>query len=304
MSALSQPPLQNLPVSLGACVSYLARLFKDNGLLTPALDARLLISHAARTSKEDMLAAPDRLLDEAQTLWIAQSAEARLQGTPVSRLIGRRGFWKADFALSPHVLDPRAESETLIEAALPRLQAIADAPVILDLGTGSGALLLSLLSEREDALGVGIDISEKALRQAKKNALSLGLQERASFLAADWAGALGNLGQPEGVFDLILANPPYIPSAALKTLSPEVRHDPKIALDGGSDGLRATARIVQSLPPLLKKEGCAILELGVRQDKQVQAMAEESGLVLGGLKKDLLGIPRALLLEKGEKQAA
>jgi release factor glutamine methyltransferase len=183
------------------------------------------------------------------------------------------GFWTLDLEVSPATLIPRADSETLVEAALDACPDKGAALRVLDLGTGTGALLLAVLSELPAASGVGVDLKPEAAALAARNAARLGLVGRARFLAGDWAAALSRR------FDLILCNPPYIESAAITGLMPEVaRHEPASALDGGADGLDAYRRIIADLPRLLAPRGVAVLELGQGQQAAVEALAKQPAL--------------------------
>jgi release factor glutamine methyltransferase len=215
----------------------------------------------------------------------------RVAHEPFAYLTGRVGFWTLDLEVSPATLIPRADSESLVEAAL---EACTDkwAPLsLLDLGTGTGALLLAVLSELPAASGLGVDLKPEATALAARNAARLGLAGRARFLAGDWAAALA------GRFDLVLCNPPYIESAAIRGLMPEVaHHEPASALDGGADGLDAYRRIIADLPRLLAPHGVAVLELGAGQQAAVEALAKAAGLTPEACRADLGGVPRALVL--------
>ena len=215
----------------------------------------------------------------------------RADGEPVARILGRREFWGLPFALAPATLEPRPDTETVVEAALGLVRGAGGAASILDLGTGSGCLLLALLSELPDAAGVGVDRSPAAAAAARRNARSLGLGDRARFVAGDWAEAIS------GRFDLVVSNPPYIATEHIEALAPEVRrHDPALALDGGADGLDAYRAIVADLPRLLAPSGVAVLELGAGQRDAVAGLARAAGLVVIGSNPDLAGTPRALAL--------
>jgi release factor glutamine methyltransferase len=210
---------------------------------------------------------------------------------PVSRILGHREFWSLDFALGPATLDPRPDSETLVEAAL---AACPDRPLrVLDLGTGTGCLLLAVLHDRPAAFGLGVDRSEAAAGTARANARALGLADRAAFLVGDWATAL------DARFDLILSNPPYIPEAEIAALDPEVRdHDPHLALSGGADGLDAYRDLAVALPGLLVPGGTAVVELGIGQAADVAALFRAAGLDITATPHDLAGIPRCLVAKK------
>jgi len=211
--------------------------FKSGPIESAELDARILVGAALGLDLTGLIAAAHRPLTSDESLRLENSANQRLSGEPIARLVGYREFWGLPLKLSPATLVPRPDTETVVELSLEMLHAAPhpDRPLrIADLGTGSGAILLALLSELPDAYGMGTDISVAALRTASENAAALGLAERAGFIACDYARALS------GPFDLVVSNPPYIRSAEIAGLAVEVRdHDPLLALDGGSDGLDA-----------------------------------------------------------------
>ena len=199
--------------------------------------------------------------------------EARLGATPVAQILGSQGFWTLDLAVSSATLIPRPDTETLVEAALDALPDPAAPLRVLDLGTGTGCLLLAVLAERPEAFGGGVDLVPEAATLAAANARRNGLEGRAAFLAGDWAAALS------GRFDLVVSNPPYIESAAIAGLMPEVaRHEPRSALDGGADGLDAYRELALILPGLLAPGGVAVIELGAGQREGVEALARAAGL--------------------------
>ena len=268
--------------------------------MTPELDARLLISHALGLRGAAFFLEPDRLLSEDELGEIAQRLARRMAGEPISRIVGERGFWKHEFRLSPDVLDPRPDSETLIEVAL---ELLGERPHlskqfrILDLGTGSGALLISLLLEFPKASGVGIDISLEALEVAAANAKRLGCGDRVRFSAQNWLADMGKEG--EDGFDLIISNPPYIRHDDIAELSPDVAlFDPHGALDGGPDGLDPYRQIIPHLDKVLSPDGLVIFEIGAGQHDQVMALLNAAGLdgvgASNGQYKDLAGHIRAL----------
>ena len=218
------------------------------------------------------------------------SSPARAAREPLALIVGWREFWSLRFRVSPATLIPRPDSETLVEAALAARPDSATPLRVLDLGTGTGCLLLAFLSERPRAFGIGIDRSIDAVRLARRNARDLGLADRATFLAGDWAGAV------EARFDLVLGNPPYIPTPDLAGLMPEVRaHEPAGALDGGADGLTAHRAILADLPRLLTPGGRAILEVGAGQREAVAGLAALAGL-RAEARHDLGGVARAVIL--------
>lgn len=265
----------------------MAARLRAAGLPSPDLDARLLAAHALGVPPSGLMATgdvPREAIDRAEAL-----LARRLSGEPVARILGEKEFWSLPFGLSPDTLVPRPDTETVVEEAL-SLIADTRAPLrILDLGTGSGAILAALLTELPAAFGVGVDRAPGAARAARDNLHRLGLGERCLILAGDWAQALS------GPFDLVVSNPPYIPSADIAALDIEVReHDPLAALDGGADGLAAYAAIARALPGLLVPGGACVLELGIGQEADVARLLRAAGLHPAPARRDLGGIPRAL----------
>lgn len=262
--------------------------FEEIGLETPIQDARLLLQHAAGISYEELLMTSKRLATESEIKTLNELARRRKAREPVSRIIGRRGFWKSEFKISPETLDPRPDSESLIEAAI---QIVQPTPkTLLDLGTGSGCLLLSLLLECPKARGIGIDLSQGAIDTAKENAARMGLSERVEFLATDWNGFL-----PDRKFDVVLSNPPYIPDGDIDDLEPEVAlFDPRLALAGGEDGLECYRHLAKILPGLVKPEGWIFLEIGHTQAKDVKDVLAASGITVLHIIPDLSGNDRVI----------
>jgi release factor glutamine methyltransferase len=212
---------------------------------------------------------------------------------PVSRIVGHRHFWTLNLSVTPDTLDPRPDTETLIEAAVAAIPDRKTPLTVLDLGTGTGALLIALLSEYPEATGVGVDLSPGALAVAKANAEAHGVGDRAAFRQGSWADGV------QGPFDLIMSNPPYIEQGDLAGLPPEVReHDPMLALDGGTDGLDAYRAIVPELSRLMTGGGLAILEIGAGQGDDVVAIADANGLKSTERRRDLGGIERALSFKR------
>lgn len=246
-----------------------------------------MLAEAAGLDQAALLRDPDRRIDAAPFRMMVDRRAAR---EPLGYILGWQEFWSLRFACSPDTLIPRADSETLIEAALEARP--GGVSRILDLGTGTGCLLLAALSEFTGAWGVGVDRNPAAASLAWRNAGALGLQRRCAMAGADWAAPL------RGRFDLVLSNPPYIPSGAVSGLMPEVsRFEPMQALDGGADGLAAYRAILESLPGLLAAGGLAVLELGLGQGEQVRALAESTGFRRMNARRDLGGIERALVIE-------
>lgn len=275
-----------------AAVARLTAIFAQAGLDSPALDARLLACAALGVDHAGLILREQTPLASAADL-LSDHADRRLAGEPVSRILGEREFWDLSFKVTPDVLDPRPDTETLVAAALHALPD-RDPPLrILDLGVGSGALLAALLHERRRAFAVGVDRSAGACRVAAANLARLGLEGRAALVCGDWAAALS------GTFDLVVSNPPYVESAAIAGLSAEVRrHDPLLALDGGMDGCDAYRAILRQLPRLLAHDGRAVLELGQGQAPAVAAAAAAQGMTIEALRQDLGGIDRALVLRR------
>jgi release factor glutamine methyltransferase len=264
-------------------------LMKTAGLDTPVLDARLIVQHALGIGWDTLYLKEDQPLSEDERARLESELARRVAHEPVSRIVGRRHFWTLDLAVSPDTLDPRADTESLIETVVAAIPERSQPLKILDLGTGTGAILLALLAEYPNAAGLGVDLSEGALDVARDNAESHGLGQRASFAAGRWADGLA------GPFDVIVSNPPYIESGELAGLAPEVReHDPVLALDGGADGLDAYRAIIPAIPSLLSPGGFAVLEIGAGQADAVTRIARENGLSPNGRRADLGGIERAL----------
>lgn len=260
---------------------------QDAGLEAPRREARLLLAHLLGTPAR-RLPPPDAAIDAAHL----DAVLARRAGRePLAYITGTAGFWSIDLATSPATLIPRADTETLIEAALAQFPDRLAVKSVLDLGTGTGCLLLAALAEFPHAFGIGIDRNPDSAALAAANASALGLRARSAFLAADWAAPLATR------FDLILCNPPYIRSADIPTLMPEVgQYEPRAALDGGADGLDAYRHLLPTLPALLVPGGCAILELGQGQATPVSALAHAAGFPCQATRRDLAGMERALLL--------
>jgi release factor glutamine methyltransferase len=266
------------------------------GIESPELDARILVGCALGLDHAALAAAGSRRLDAHDEAAIAAWAQRRLSHEPIARILGRKEFWSLSLRIDSTTLVPRPETETVVEAALAAIDADgarSRALRIADLGTGCGALLLALLSELPYALGVGSDASVGALRVAQDNARSL-RSARSAFVACDMASAM------HGPFDLIVSNPPYIASSDISALAPEVRDfDPRLALDGGTDGLDFYRQIAVSAPALLAPGGALVVELGSMQAAPVAALFESAGLAPTPPRHDLNGMPRALLARKG-----
>jgi release factor glutamine methyltransferase len=267
--------------------------FKSAQIDSAELDARMLVGAALDLDLTGMIAAAGRIVTSDQSAIIEDFARRRLAGEPVARILGRKEFWGLPLQLSPATLVPRPDTETVVELALEMLRAASASSRglrIADIGTGSGAILLALLSELPSAYGVGTDISEAALQTAHNNAVGLALADRAGFVACDYAAALS------GPFDLIVSNPPYIRSAELNGLAIEVRdHDPHRALDGGADGLDAYRALVPQAARLLGLGGALVVEAGHDQSGDIEDLMTAAGLTRERPPKaDLAGIRRAV----------
>ena len=292
-AASSSSPTEALTIS--AARRHLAEKLRAAGIETPELDARVLIAHALGSDHAALVAAASHALDAAAWNAMTRFAERRLRREPVARIVGCKEFWSLRLQVDSTTLVPRPETETLVEAALAEIESVGDRtrPLrIADLGTGSGAILLALLSELPNAFGVGTDTSFGALHLARHNARHLQLG-RAAFVACDFGAAL------VGSFDLIVANPPYIASDEIARLAPEVRdYDPPAALDGGPDGLDCYRAIAATIAPLLKPAGVLVVELGAGQAAAVGALFSQAGLAPVCLRTDLAGTPRALVARR------
>jgi release factor glutamine methyltransferase len=267
--------------------------FRANAIDSAELDARILVGAALGLDLTGVIAAASRPLTSDESIRLEDFAHRRLKGEPVARILGLKEFWGLPLQLSAATLVPRPDTETVVELALEMLRTrplISRSLRIADIGTGSGAILLALLSELPEACGFGTDISVAALRTASANAARLGFAQRAAFVACDYAAALS------GAFDLIVSNPPYIRSAEIVDLATEVRdHDPHRALDGGTDGLDAYRALVPQAARLLARGGALVVEVGHGQSGEVQGLMTAAGLTLESAPKaDLAGIRRAL----------
>jgi release factor glutamine methyltransferase len=269
-------------------ISFGAARLQAAGIETPRLEARLLLAQAMGTTPEMLLADADRVADSSRYEELLQRREAH---EPMALILGRREFWSMEFAVSDATLVPRPDSEALIEAACAAFPEGTRPPDrILDLGTGTGCLLLAVLAEFPTAFGVGLDLSMAAASLARRNAVMLGFGDRTAFVVGDWAGALA------GRFDLVIANPPYVATAEIAGLMPEVAlYEPRGALDGGIEGLDAYRALVPALPALLASAGVAVFEIGSGQAAAVETLAAGVGLTTSQL-PDLAGTPRAIVL--------
>jgi release factor glutamine methyltransferase len=287
---MSAPTLEQA-VSVGGARRALAAAFRDAGLETPELDARVLVSFVLGLDHGGLVAAAERDLEPNETHRIAALGARRLARESVASIIGCKEFWGLPIQVGQATLVPRPETETVVATALASIDAGGSRarPLrIADLGTGSGCLLVALLTELPNAHGIGTDIDAAALAVACDNARSLGVGERARFACTDFASALA------GGFDLVVSNPPYIATRELPSLAPEVQREPRLALDGGEDGLTAYRAIAKDAARLLGPAGTLVLELGVGQARPVAGLLAEAGLRAAEPVTDLAGTPRAI----------
>lgn len=267
------------------------------GVEGPRQEAWLLLAHMRQQDRVTLLAHARDCLKQDEWFSLQELVRRRAAREPLAQIVGRKEFWSLDFAITSDVLCPRPDSETLIEAALAELGGRCDmgdwAGRVLDLGTGSGCLLLTLLSELTAACGVGIDISKQALSVAGANGRSLGLADRVAWVRGDWAATL------RGHFDLIISNPPYIATSEAEALAPEVRQfEPEGALFGGDDGLEAYRALSLDLERLLAPDGLICLEVGLGQAEAVEGLLKANGLKSIDRHQDLAGIDRCLIARR------
>jgi release factor glutamine methyltransferase len=263
--------------------------------IRPDVTARRIIKYAIDINEIDIIMSSEQTVRPEKITEIRQAVDRYIAGEPESRIFGESGFWGLNLNVTNDVLDPRPETEILVEVAIKRF--IGDPPsLVLDLGTGSGAILIALLSEWPNAKGLGIDISKKALEVAVENAQINNVHERAKFLQSDWAEKI------EGRFDVIVSNPPYVSNQEMANLPKEVfDYDPILALKGGSDGLEHYRKIITEIERLLNPRGRAFFEVGFSLAKDVMRLVEESGLSVVSVYPDMAGIPRVVEISFGEK---
>ncbi|HWP26538.1 MAG TPA: peptide chain release factor N(5)-glutamine methyltransferase [Xanthobacteraceae bacterium] len=279
------------PLTVADARRALAAKFRAAGIETPELDARILVGHVTGLDHSGLAAAARASLDPDQIRRLEEFAARRIANEPVARIVGVKEFWGLPLKITSATFVPRPESETIVEAALAAIDAAGARRRhlrIADLGTGSGAILLALLSELPCAFGIGTDVSHQALAIARENAVRLGLASRAAMVVTDFGACLA------GRFDLVVANPPYVATADIAALPPEVRYDPSNALDGGADGLAAYRAIAADAVRLLAPRGHIVLELGAGQEDAVTKLLRTAGLTVAPAWPDLSGIARAL----------
>lgn len=284
MSRRSARQSKSPPMSLTLVKAWTAakERLKDAGIEQPAIDARLMLEVAADVTRTEIVTDPYRMLTVQQWETLDDYLTRRARREPVSHIIGRKGFWKILLQVNKNVLTPRPETEVIVDEVLkafPENMAFN----MLDLGVGSGTILLAVLAERPAAKGLGVDVSEEALAVARENAANLDLNTRCALLRGDWTAGLGDAG-----FDLVVSNPPYIASHIIETLEPEVRdHEPRLALDGGPDGLNAYRQLAPEILRVLKPAGMFAVEIGYDQSADVEALFRDAGAANVRTIKDL-----------------
>ncbi|PQA74314.1 peptide chain release factor N(5)-glutamine methyltransferase [Brucella oryzae] len=274
-------------------MSAARKQLRDVGLDTPDLDARLLVEWVTGATRLDLISTPEKLIDEERVAVLRSALKRRAAGEPVHRIIGMREFFGLPFQLSAATLEPRPDTEVLVELVIPALEALTaqkSTLELLDMGTGTGAIIISLLHRFECAHGIGLDMAEGALAMARINAVANGVGDRFAAFKSDW------FQNVSGRFHLIVSNPPYIPHEDIAGLSREVReHDPLAALDGGADGLNFYRALAQKAADHLYKNGMVAVEIGAGQFQDVEALFESAGFSLAGHASDLGGHRRAML---------
>ena len=279
--------------SLSDVLKNTRKLFRNRKLDNADLDARLLVEFVTSTTRSDEILNPDLQVSDEALQRLDKAIYDRLNGKPVYRIIGKREFYGIEFQLSADTLEPRDDTEALVDLALPEIQAIIGQygeAGIVDMGTGTGAIAIALLANVDGLKATAVDISDNALETASLNAKNTGVADRFTPLNSDWFSYLS------GKFDMIISNPPYIPENQIPSLATEVKkYDPLKALSGGKDGLQFYRKLAKEGRPFLKPHGMIAVEIGKGQEEDVIALFSESGFKLKKTRKDLNGILRALL---------
>ena len=279
--------------SLSDVLKKTRKLFRDRKLENADLDARLLVEFVTSTTRTDEILNPDLQVSDEALQRLDKAIFERLNGKPVYRIIGKREFYGIEFQLSADTLEPRDDTEALVDLALPEIQAIigqCGEAGIVDMGTGTGAIAIALLANVNGLKATAVDISDDALKTASLNAENARVADRFSSLKSDWFSGFS------GKFDMVISNPPYIPESEISTLATEVKkYDPLRALSGGKDGLQFYRKLAEECRPFLKPHGMIAVEIGKGQEEDVIALFSESGFKLKKTRKDLNGILRALL---------
>ncbi len=289
-----------LPKTLNSLYKEIIRQLQKSGIDSADLDARIIINERTALDLSDIITKPDAMISDNCLSKIQNDINYRVAGKPLSRIYGVQEFWGLPFKISKYTLDPRSDTELIIDITVKRIP--KDAPIkILDLGTGSGCILISLLSEFPNAVGYGIDSSIEALKIAKENAILNNCEERISFICCSWFEAFKH-NDRDFNFDLIVSNPPYIKNQEIPVLDIEVReYDPILSLNGGDDGLQAYKDIFPKLNKFLDHGGFALFEIGYDQEEDVMRLAEDAGFALRSVHHDLAGNPRVVDIYSGDK---
>lgn len=266
------------------------------GIICAKLEAKILIAHITSLSVSDVMFC-HREITSKEEACLKSYIQRRTSGEPICNIIGSKGFYKYNFLVNENVLSPRPDTEILLEESIHIAKNISS-PKILELGVGSGCIILSLLSEIKSSTGIGVDVSSEALKISSKNADKLDVSTRCRLINASWfdEDIINKIGDE---FDIIVTNPPYIPTQDIKTLDKEVRlYDPMLALDGGEDGLNHYKQIAKIAPHLLKNGGYIFIEAGINQAQDISLIFEREGLHLVSIVKDLQNIDRCVILKK------
>lgn len=269
------------------------QLLKGASIPSHALDAELLLAHVLQTTREKIIGYPNQELTPAQQEAFEALITRRANREPMAHILGKREFWGREFKVTKDTLDPRPDSETLIETVLNHYKAKEKPQKILDLGTGTGCLVLTLLAEFPGAAGVGVDLNPGAIKVANANAMHLRLEKHVDFLLQCWAEGITDK------FDVIISNPPYIRDGDINCLEPEVSHyEPRLALAGGEDGLHCYRELIPQLAELLSADGIVVLEYGMGQTEDVSAILRSNNLEVIGISCDLAGVERCVTAAK------
>ncbi|MCK5384635.1 MAG: peptide chain release factor N(5)-glutamine methyltransferase [Alphaproteobacteria bacterium] len=299
-----------LPMTLKNIYREMKDALQEAMIEMPALDARIIVEERAGLEWADIIAKGEEIeIEAALCEQMRGDVMERISGRPLSRIYNKREFWGLEFKLSPDTLDPRPETELIVELALQRFTGREVPRKILDLGTGSGCILIALLSEFSNSEGIGVDLSEGALDIARYNAQQNGCGSRAKFIHGSWWDAVDaqhdakkDAHNTQQKFDLVVSNPPYISNHVIQNLAPEVKnHDPILGLDGGNEGLDAYKIIFSKLKTHLFPDGIALLEIGYDQENDVVRLSKESGFALRTVHADLAGNPRVVEISCGDK---
>lgn len=274
----------------GAIVRVLAERFIAAGIDTARLDARLLVAEVLGLAPDRVALAPDTAVSPKQAARIEALALRRAAREPISHILGRRGFWTLTLKVTADTLDPRGDTETLVEAVLKRIADRAAPLTIVDFGTGTGAIVLALLTELPNASGIAVDKSPAALAVARDNAIAHGLETRIRFVLSDWGGSLDERA------DVIVSNPPYIPDHDIEGLEPEVAgYEPRLALAGGPDGLDCYRQLVPQMARMVIPGGLVAVEVGAGQASDVAELFRVAGICGVALERDLGGVERCVV---------